>query len=172
MKKLVLLSIFLAAGMFPVAAQTKLQPGWIWLEVDGRPTTVSAAATTLTRLPRREVKAKDHDGKENTYSGYELRDVLKLGGAKFGEDLRGQAMAYYLLVEAADNYHAVFALPELDETYTDKIVILADTIDGKPLDAKNGPWQIIVPGEKKHARWVRQVTALKVIKAQLMPTIR
>lgn len=81
-------------------------------------------------------------------------------------------MAFYLLVEAADNYHAVFSLPELDDTYTDKVVILADMQDGKPLDAKNGPWQIVVPDEKKHARWVRQVTALKVIKAQLEPTIQ
>jgi len=91
--------------------------------------------------------------------------VLKLVGAKFGAELRGPALANYLLVEAADNYRAVFALAELDDTYTDKAVILADTQDGKPLDAKNGPWQIVVPDEKKHARWVRQVTTLIVRKA-------
>jgi|SRR5258707_14357314 len=35
-------------------------------------------APDLARLPRREVKAKDRDGKESTYSGVELREVLKL----------------------------------------------------------------------------------------------
>lgn len=36
--------------------------------------------------------------------------------------------------------------------------------DGKPLDEKQGTWQIIVPGEKKWGRWVRQVEALKIVK--------
>jgi hypothetical protein len=33
---------------------------------------------------------------------------------------------------------------------------------GQPLDARVGPFQIVVPGEKKHARWVRQVTGLRI----------
>jgi|GEM_PF-6478356 len=45
---------------------------------------------------------------------------------------------------------------------TSKTIKLADKRDGKPLDAKQGPWQIVATGELKHARWVRQVTALKV----------
>ncbi len=34
--------------------------------------------------------------------------------------------------------------------------------DGKPLGAREGPYQIVVPGEKKHARWVRQVVGLRI----------
>ncbi len=62
----------------------------------------------------------------------------------------------------ADGYRAVFALPELDPAYTDKIILLADKRDGKPMDAKEGPLRIVVPDEKRHARWVRQVTGLVI----------
>jgi hypothetical protein len=70
-----------------------------------------------------------------------------------------------VLVEAADKYQVVFALPELDSLFTDRVILLADTCDGKPLPEKNGPLQIIVPDEKRHARWVRQVKSLTIVHA-------
>jgi hypothetical protein len=42
--------------------------------------------------------------------------------------------------------------------------LLADQRDGKPLGANEGPLRAIVPGEKRHARWVRQVIALKIVR--------
>jgi hypothetical protein len=91
-----------------------------------------------------------------------LVELLKAAGVKFGQDLRGPALATYLVVEAADGYRAVFALPELDPAFTDRVVLLADQRDGKPLGGNAGPLRVIVPGEKRHARWVRQVKSLKV----------
>jgi hypothetical protein len=41
---------------------------------------------------------------------------------------------------------------------------LADTKDGQPLPPREGPFRIIVPGEKRPARWVRQVSAVTVHK--------
>jgi hypothetical protein len=70
-----------------------------------------------------------------------------------------------LLVEAADGYRVLFALPEIDPAFTDKRVVLAFLKDGKPLDAKEGPYRIVVPDEKRMARWVRQVTTLKIVAA-------
>lgn len=116
----------------------------------------------IAKLPRKELRAKGHDGVESTYSGVELRDILSPAGAKFGKDLKGPAIAQYLIVEAADGYRAVFSLTELEPEFTDKTVILADRRDGKDLGDGSGPWQIISTGEKKHGRWVRQVISLKV----------
>lgn len=116
----------------------------------------------LAKLPKKELKAKGHDGVESVYSGFDLRDILIPAGAKFGKDLKGPTIAQFLIVEAADGYRAVFSLTELEPEFTDKIVLLADQRDGKTLAAGNGPWQIIASNEKKHGRWVRQVTALKV----------
>jgi hypothetical protein len=71
-----------------------------------------------------------------------------------------------LLVEAADSYRVVIALPELDPAFADKQVVLAFLKDGKPLDEKEGPYRIVIPDEKRMARWVRQVTGLKIVDVQ------
>jgi DMSO/TMAO reductase YedYZ molybdopterin-dependent catalytic subunit len=123
-------------------------------------------ADDLAKLPRRSLQAKAHDGKEAMFDGVELADVLKLAGVKFGEQLRGKELAMFLVVSAADGYHAVFALPELDHAFTDRIVILADRRDGKPLAEKEGPLRIVVPDEKREARWVRQVVTFTIRRAE------
>ncbi len=63
-------------------------------------------------------------------------------------------------------YKVVIALPELDPGFTDKQVLLAFLKNGKPLDDKEGPYRIVMPDEKRMARWVRQVTALKIVNVQ------
>jgi hypothetical protein len=45
---------------------------------------------------------------------------------------------------------------------TDRIILLADRRGGKPLGGKEGPWRVIVPDERHHAQWVRQVITLRV----------
>lgn len=119
-------------------------------------------AADLAKLPHRTIKAKGHDGKEAEFEGVLLGEVLKLAGVKFGEELRGKNLALYLVVEATDGYRAVFALPELDAAFTDKIVLLAGKREGKPLDEKEGPLRLVVPDEKRQGRWVRQVTGLVI----------
>src|SRR5262244_4263026 len=109
---------------------------------------IKLTAADLAKLPRRSVRAKDHDGKESEFEGSPLIEVLKLAGVKFGEGLRGKNLALYLVVEAADGYRAVYALPELDPAYTDKVILLADKRDGKALDAEEGPLRIVVPDER------------------------
>ncbi len=82
-----------------------------------------------------------------------------------GKLLRGKAMAMYVLVTARDGYRVVFALPELDPDFSDasKQIILADTADGKPLSEKQGPLRVVVPQEKKAARWIRMVETIEVV---------
>jgi len=113
-------------------------------------------------LPRQTVRVKDRDGEEVEYEGAPLCEALKAAGLSFGEDLRGLALADYLVVEAADGYKVVFAIPELDPAATDRVILLADRRDGKPLGAKEGPLRVIVPGEKRHFRWARQVVTLRI----------
>ena len=114
------------------------------------------------KLARQSVRARDHEGKEAEFEGVPLVVVLEAAGVRFGKELRGPALAYYLVVEAADGYRAAFSLAELDPAFTDRVILLADRRDGKPMGGKEGPLRVVVPGEKRHARWVRQVTALKV----------
>lgn len=143
----------------PVTAPKSLEVGG---EVS-RPRKLSAA--DLEKLPRLTVSAKDHDGKPVTFEGVALVEVLRLAGVEFGEKLRGKQLALFLVVDAVDGYRAVFALPELDPAFTDQNIILADRRDGKPLSEAEGPWRIVVPGEKRQGRWVRQVVALTIRRA-------
>jgi Oxidoreductase molybdopterin binding domain len=119
----------------------------------------------LLKLPRQAVQARAHDGKDARYEGVAVFEILKKAGLPHGKDLRGKAVALYLVVEAADGYRAVFALPELDPDFSDRVILLADRRDGQALSAKDGPLQIIVPGEKRHSRWVRQVIVLRIGRA-------
>ena len=80
-----------------------------------------------------------------------------------GDKLRGPRMSEVLLVEAADGYRVAFSLAEVDPAFSERDIILADKRDGKPLDAKEGPLRIVAPGDERPARWVRQVTALRLI---------
>lgn len=114
--------------------------------------------TTVTR--------KDHDGKDHTYTGVILADILKKAGATVGPDLKGKNLTKYILVTASDNYQVVFAIAELDKDFTDRTIILADQVDGKPLPPDEGPFRIIVQDEKKPARCTRQVMDIKVVAAK------
>jgi hypothetical protein len=108
------------------------------------------------------VTAVDEKGHSSTYGGVALRDVLTAQGVPTGHDLRGKAMARCVVVDASDGYRVVFSLAELDPSFTDRIVLVADTRDGAPFDTHDGPYHLIVPGDKREARWVREVTAVDV----------
>lgn len=124
----------------------------------------SVAAADLATLPRREVVASAHQV-SGRFSGVPLTEVLRLVDAPRGDSLRGPALATYVLVEATDGYRVVFALAELDAGFTDRLVLLADRKDGAPLGGRDGPFQLIVPDEKRPARWVRQVRRIRVVRA-------
>jgi hypothetical protein len=114
------------------------------------------------QLPRQKAKARDHSGTLATYEGVTLATVLQEAGVALGKELRGQRLANYLLVEAADGYRVAFSLAEIDPDMSEGVVLLADTRDGKPLDAKEGPYRLVVPRDKRYSRWVRQVIRLSV----------
>jgi DMSO/TMAO reductase YedYZ molybdopterin-dependent catalytic subunit len=127
--------------------------------------TLKLSVTDLERMPRQTVRARDHAGKESEFTGVALGELIARAGAPHGEQLKGPSARLYALVEATDGYAAVFALPELDPAFTDRVVLLADHRDGEPISAKEGPLRVVVPGEKRHARWVRNVTAVTVHRA-------
>lgn len=122
------------------------------------------SATDLAGMPRVSVVAEDH-GQKARFEGVPLSAVLERFGATLGEHLRGDKLVLVLVVGAADGYRAVFALPELDPAFTDKVVILADRRDGAALSAQEGPFRVVAAGEKRQARWVRQVISLDLLPA-------
>jgi hypothetical protein len=125
----------------------------------------AVSAQEWAGLPRITVQAIDHDGKEAKFEGVAARDVLKLVNAPLGKDLRGKNLAVYVLAEAADGYRAVYALTEFDTDFTDRVILIADRREGQALGAKEGPLRIVVPGEKRPARWIRELVSISVKRA-------
>jgi DMSO/TMAO reductase YedYZ molybdopterin-dependent catalytic subunit len=133
------------------------------VKVSGEVTTaLSLSAADLLAMPRTNATAKDKQGVPHTFTGVAIADILNKAGVTTGRQLKGENLAKYLLVTCADNYQVVFSLAELDSSFTDRVVILADQVDGKPLPAGTGPFRMVVPGEKKPARNCFQVTAMAV----------
>jgi hypothetical protein len=106
------------------------------------------------------------DSETATFEGVALGAVLEKAGVECGHSMRGKRLASCSLVEAANGYRAVIALPELDPDFTGKEVLLAYLQDGKLLDDKAGPFRIVIPEEKRTVRWVRQVIKLKIVDVQ------
>jgi len=97
-----------------------------------------------------------------SYSGVPLSAILSKAGAPTGQALHGENLSKYLLVRCADGYEVLFSLAELDLVFTNREVILADSINGKPLPEAKGPLRIIVADEKTPARSSYQVVELIV----------
>jgi hypothetical protein len=130
------------------------------VSADGHATTL--AAEQITKLTHVTVKVWEHDTPAQ-FEGVPLSEVLAAGGIELGAALHGSRLADALLVSAADGYKVVFALAEVDPAFAVREILLCDKRDGKPLSAKEGPYRIVAPGDKRGARWVRQVVELKVI---------
>jgi hypothetical protein len=122
---------------------------------------VALSIFDLSKLPQHSVKVTSH-GTPATFEGVLLTDLLAKVDLPTGEKFHQTAGAYYLLVKARDGYRALFAWAELDSGFMDKSVYVATKRDGKPLSEKDGPFQLVAPGEKRDGRWVRQVTALTI----------
>jgi|SRR6516165_6009821 len=132
------------------------------LEVTGADGTSTAlTAAQISGLRHVTINTKDHDTPAQ-FDGVPLAEILKLAGVDTGK-MKGPQMTQALLIEAADGYKVVFALAELDPDFSDRQIILADKRNGKPLDDEQGPWRIVAPGDKRPARWIRQVTSCKIV---------
>jgi hypothetical protein len=116
----------------------------------------------LARFPRHSLRATDELGKESIFEGVLAAEILRSAGVKFAKDLRGKRLADYLVAETADGYRVIFALSEFDPSFKDTLVLLADSRDRNPLGESDGPLRLIIPSEKRYARWVRHLVALHV----------
>jgi hypothetical protein len=74
------------------------------------------------------------------------------------------SLAAYVLASASDGYQVVFSIGELDPVLTNSDIIVADTIDGKPLPASQGVFRIVAPRDSRGARGVHLLERLEIVR--------
>jgi len=118
---------------------------------------------TLREYPQTTVTVFDpHTKKNETYMGVPLVELLAKLGAPHGKDLMGKVLADYVVATGADGYESVVALGEIDPEFHPGVVLVADGVDGKPLDAKAGPFRLVVSEDKRPARSVRNLVRVEL----------
>jgi DMSO/TMAO reductase YedYZ molybdopterin-dependent catalytic subunit len=163
-------AIFLVAGfsLWVASAQTSVQnAATSELTIRGDiPAPLILKPDDLARMPRETVSASDQDGTKVSYEGVPLREILKLAGAPLGKELRGKALASYVLAKAHDGYQVVFSLGEMDTAFGAESIIVSDKHDGKPLSGYQGPFRLVCPNDKAGARSVRMLETLELVRLQ------
>ncbi len=130
------------------------------------PSRLVLTADDLAKMPRQSVTVPDQDGTKIAYEGVPLGEILKRAGAPLGKDLRGKALASYVLVKAHDGYQVVFTLAEVAPEFANESILVADRRDGKALFGYQGPFRLVCPNDKAGARSVRMLETIEIVRLQ------
>jgi len=131
----------------------------------GQQTSVTMDA--LKPLPHKTLTVHNpHENADETYSGVLLIELLKQVGAPVGKDVHGKALSEYIVATGSDGYKAVLALAEVEPDFHPGDVLVADTLDGKPLDPRIGPFRLVVTDDKRPARSVRNLVSVELKSAE------
>jgi hypothetical protein len=129
--------------------------------LDGKSITLSPV--DLAALPHQIISVYNEHSKANEkYSGVVLVELLKKVNTPSGESVRGKLFMTAIVAEGTDHYSVLYSLAEIDPSIHTGDVIVADTIDGHPLD-KDGAFKMVSTEERRPARWVRNLTQISVI---------
>lgn len=129
------------------------------------PKPLELSLADLARLPVTKHNFVDQDGRAD-FEGVGLTTLLDSAGLKFGANLKGDLLATYLLVEAADGSNVVFSLPEIDSESTNRNALLAYRRDGQALADTEGPLRLVISDDSRKMRWVKRVKKLTLVRAK------
>ncbi|HWW26127.1 MAG TPA: molybdopterin-dependent oxidoreductase [Caulobacter sp.] len=149
----------LLAALITLAASPALAQD-LKVTVQGRDSLVLTPAD-LKALPRAKATFTAH-GKPITYEGALLNAALKQAGVVSGDRLMGRYLNQVVIAKGSDGFTASYSLGETDPIYRTNPVIIADHKDGQLLDAKEGPYRLVVDGDLRPGRSVRMLASVEV----------
>jgi hypothetical protein len=155
--------IAMMLGAFPSSAWSDSRAGVSVACGESAPVLLTAA--DLAKLPEVTVSVSfgtDHGQFHGIFSGPLLWTVLNQAKAIDPKNPR-LVLREFVLVTGADRYSAVLALGEIAPEFEDKDVILATQMNGQELAP--GHFRIVVPGDKRGGRSVRDVVRMVVSQA-------
>jgi hypothetical protein len=127
----------------------------------------SLNAADLRAFPHKTITYHNaHTNADETYSGVPLTDLLAKYGVPTGDKLHGKPLSDYIVATGSDGYKAVIALAETDPTFHPGDILVADTMGGRPIDPKDGPFRLIVSEDKRPARCVHNLVLIELRSAE------
>ncbi len=130
------------------------------------PAPLTLAVADLAQMPHETITIEEEDGGKTTYQGVPLQAILAKAGIPIGKNLRGKALASYVLATAKDGYQMIFSMGELDPDFGHAQVLVADQRNGAALFGYQGPLRLVVAGDKHGARSVRMLEKLQVVQVR------
>ena len=123
----------------------------------------TVTAEEFARAPHTTVTVTRR-GETHSFEGVEMLELLRLVGAPWGETFTGKDLRDVALAIARDGYKVAYSIGEIDPGTAHGHVIVADREDGKPLDARAGPYQVVVEADDRPARSARMVETIRLIR--------
>jgi hypothetical protein len=130
------------------------------LTIDGKATTISL--TELQEMPQTTVTVhNEHTKVDESYTGVLLGTLLAKHGFPADKTTHRKMLRSYLTAEGTDKYWVLYSLTEIEFSEHNGNVIVATSMDDKPL-GQDGQLKLIDTEDKKPERWVRNLSAITV----------
>lgn len=156
-------TLFVLCLLVALSSPTFAQQAAATLQIVAAGQTRSVLPDALQSMPHKTATIHNpHTNADETYSGVPLIELLKQVGVPTGHDVHGKALSEYVVATGSDGYKAVLALAEVEPDFHPGDVLVADTMDGKPLDAKSGPFKLVVTEDKRPARSVHNLISIEL----------
>ena len=114
----------------------------------------------LQAVPSEVITVADERGAASQYRCVAFQTLLDVAGAPSGKSIKGERLTDYILVIGGDGYRVLFALAEIDSSLGNRKAFLCHGKDNMALPPEEGPLRVVMPGEERHARWVRNAVRI------------
>lgn len=129
--------------------------------VDGKSTTMSLA--DLAAMPQKTITVhNEHTNANETYAGVALGDLLAKYGFAISQSTHRKMLRSYITAGGTDKYWVLYSATEVEGSEHTADVIVATSMDGKPL-GDDGQIKLIDSADKKPQRWVRNLATITLV---------
>ncbi len=152
--------LLLCLGLVRLAAQASPAGFTVSGEVE-RPLRWELA--TLRDLPDTGVVLRSRDPADSlACRGVRLWDLLARSGIQADSARKNDRLRRVVVLTARDGYSVTFSVGELDPSVGAATALLLLSCRGAPLAEERGPVELVVPGDRRRARWIYAVNDISV----------
>ena len=123
---------------------------------------ITLSPPEFAALPHETVAVTNgHTKASETYTGVTIATLLDKLGLPFTKTNEHTLLKTILIAEGTDGYKVILSTYETLAPIRGKSAIVADTLDGAPLD-KDGAFKLVIPGDTRPQRWVQNLKSLTI----------